>query len=392
MTPSIRLFLNICLILVLTSCTNVAELSPTHTPIPVPTTTQAIPQPPREVSPTPSGIPGTLIQAGSMNAARACHITVLLNNGKVLIAGGMERDGVYLDSAELFDPATGQFTPTGRLTIPRACPTATLLPDGKVLLAGGSTRQYHASAEIFDPITETFTSTGSMAIRRGGHTATLLPDGKVLITGGFDGSDYHVIAEIYDPANGTFTSLANMHEARSSHTATLLPDGKVLLTGGDTGDEILASAELYDPATGMFTPTGNMQQVRYKHAAVLLHDGTVLILGGSDSRDWQGQYASGEIYHPDTGMFTFTNPMNTARFKLTEAVVLLKDGKTFVAGGSEQVETYNPVTGTFDLADGGVDAPRFYMTAALLLDGRVLVTGGYDPEITASASAWLFTP
>jgi hypothetical protein len=86
--------------------------------------------------------------------------------------------------------------------------TATLLPNGKVLIAGGSPAGTPtASAELYDPATDTFSPTGSMNNDRGAHTATLLPTGKVLITGGWSNAAGGIAysTELYDPAAGTFT-------------------------------------------------------------------------------------------------------------------------------------------------------------------------------------------
>ena len=66
------------------------------------------------------------------------HTATLLEGDKVLIAGGMERNGVWLDSGEVFDEATGRFIATGRMSSRRAGAMAVALPDGTVLIAGGS--------------------------------------------------------------------------------------------------------------------------------------------------------------------------------------------------------------------------------------------------------------
>jgi len=97
------------------------------------------------------------------------------------VAGGLDASGNALATAELFDPTSGNFTPTGQMTVPRAMHTATLLNDGTVLLSGPD-----QTAEIFDPAIGSFSPTGSMTAARASQTATLLNSGGVLITGGHD--------------------------------------------------------------------------------------------------------------------------------------------------------------------------------------------------------------
>src|SRR5262249_37082051 len=99
----------------------------------------------------------------------------------------VEFAGVGVDPRKV-PVAAGTLKPVGPMLAVRESHTATLLPDGKVLIAGGGDRNaVLASAELFDPVTGGFSETGSMTTPRGGHEATLLPNGKVLITGGMDG-------------------------------------------------------------------------------------------------------------------------------------------------------------------------------------------------------------
>jgi hypothetical protein len=83
-------------------------------------------------------------------------------------------------------------------------PTATALPDGRVLIAGGDNGSKGlASAELYDPATGKFSPTGSMGTAREYQTATLLSDGRVLIAGGYDGVNIYdppfASAELYQP-------------------------------------------------------------------------------------------------------------------------------------------------------------------------------------------------
>ena len=68
-----------------------------------------------------------IVARGSPATVEAGHTATLLNNGKVLVAGGA--------SAELYDPSTGSFTATGSLSMDWLGSPATLLNDGEVLIA-----------------------------------------------------------------------------------------------------------------------------------------------------------------------------------------------------------------------------------------------------------------
>ncbi len=121
-----------------------------------------------------------------------------------------------------------------------------------------------ASAELYDPATGSWSPTGSLATARycsHGHPPAQWqgPRRRRL----WDGSSALASAELYDPATGPWSPTGNLATARSSHTATLLPNGKVLVAGGFGSSSILASAELYDPATGSWSSTGNLADARY---------------------------------------------------------------------------------------------------------------------------------
>ncbi|MDB6112974.1 MAG: Branched-chain amino acid transporter, amino acid-binding protein [Pedosphaera sp.] len=201
---------------------------------------------------------------GSMINERCAFTVTLLPNGKVLAAGGFGTNGA-LATAELYDPATGVWTPTGSLQTPRGSHTATLLPNGRVLVAGGTDftaaggtpiDPTRSSAEIYDPATGIWTPTAAMSQPRQVHTATLLPNGKVLVAGGvsYFGGVFPTSAELYDPVAGKWSPTFPLVSGRQDHTAALLPNGQVLVAGGFNNTDTGPTAELFDPASVVATP------------------------------------------------------------------------------------------------------------------------------------------
>jgi len=305
----------------------------------------------------------------------------------------MRRNQDFYPSAELYDPATHSFHPTGDMTIARVGHTAVLLRSGKVLIAGGWIGHGGTdTAELYDPATGKFSMIAKMSARRGRPTATVLADGDVLIAGGEERDNESLAsAEIFHVKTLSFQPTGSMHHARVSHTATLLRDGRVLVAGGYAGS-VSSSAELYDPKTGSFMETASLRTARCKHTAGPLPDGRVLIAGGSDSRGWNGNLSSAEIYDPHTGKFTPTSSLHDSRFKLPEAAVQLASGKLLIAGGSIRLEIYDPETGKFLVASGQMNDARHFMTETKLQDGSVLLAGGYPDNPEATAQTWIYRP
>jgi hypothetical protein len=252
---------------------------------------------------------GTVSSTGSRAEIHTSGALTVLADGRVLMCGGVDATGQhYLATAEIYDPDTGEWTPTGSMKTAREDHTATLLPGGRVLVAGGDQGDTGdepvilSSTEVWDPATGQFSPTGSLLEPRSAGQDVALPGGRVLIVGG-EGLDSQGIqqelttAEIYDPTAGKFTRTGSMSIGRFNFSATLLGDDRVLVAGGSSfsSRESLASAELYDPNAGVFALTGSMNLARSGHAAILLHDGRVLIAGGFDGSDY---LSSGELYWP----------------------------------------------------------------------------------------------
>jgi WD40 repeat protein len=284
---------------------------------------------------------GLWTATGDLTTGRALHTATLLPSGQVLVAGGFSSllPPNPLSSAELYDPATGLWTPTGDLNAARVFPTETLLPSGQVLLAGGiDFRSSLSSTEVYDPATGIWTLTGDLAGARGGHTATLLPSGQVLVSGGYDPSlpppGVRSSAELYDPGTGMWSAAGDLMTARYDHMSTFLPSGQVLVAAGYSGVMELSSAELYDPATGSWTPTGDLVSARRGHQATLLPaTGQVLVAGGITT-DGGFAVSSAELYDPGTGQWTMTSSLLSARF--VYRAVLLPSGQVLAAGGRDK--------------------------------------------------------
>lgn len=278
----------------------------------------------------------TWSSAGIMTTPRAVFSATLLLSGKVLVEGGLNSSNWALSGAELYDPATNTWSSAGNMTTPRVGHTSTLLLNGKVLVAGGGTYPYPtpgvylASAETYDPVTNTWTAVASMLQARIYHTQTLLRNGKVLVTGGHADAEL-ASAEIYDPRTNVWASAGTLAVARESQRATLLANGDVLISGGnvDKAGDTTAVAELYHPSNNVWTSGGTLNATRAGFGATLLKTGQVLIAGGTPSAGVV--LSSAELYNPGTNTWTTIASMSVARQSVQS--VLLDSGQALAVGG-----------------------------------------------------------
>ncbi|WP_407562913.1 Kelch repeat-containing protein [Streptomyces sp. 184] len=313
----------------------------------------------------------TWTATGALGTARHGHSSTVLVDGTVLVAGGIgpagpeAEEGGRLASAELYDPATGTWTPTpGDMTTARSLHAAALLPDGRVLVTGGegdraprATGRSLFSAEVFDPATGAWTPAAPMADSRLAHPLVPLEDGRVLAVGGRRSTGRgrgigQGFCELYDPAADTWTRTGSLYTARAGHQATLLRDGTVQVTGGDSPGIRFERGfvpfsqwrtERYDPATGAWTVGENMPEGRTCHRAVPLSSGSVLVLGGTDSATRDTGYASAALYDPLTRSWTPAGGMATGRYLCT--AVPLPDGSVLATGGTARSGRANPAPG-----------------------------------------------
>jgi hypothetical protein len=189
---------------------------------------------------------------GALKVSRA-SVAAVLENGQVLVAGGyntVNNVSTYLDSSELYNPSTGEWSLTAGMRLANSSPAdAVLLTNNDVLIAD--------DAQFYTPGTASWTSTGVLPKTAGLPTvASLLNNGNVLASGtrcnyrgcGGAASD---ICFLYAFSSNTWSVTGSMNESRLSHTSTRLPSGKVLVAGGyahvASEPTVLSSAELYTP-------------------------------------------------------------------------------------------------------------------------------------------------
>ncbi|MBS1786963.1 MAG: hypothetical protein JST85_04540 [Acidobacteria bacterium] len=355
---------------------------------------------------------GDWTETGAMKFARKGHFAVLLQSGKVLVAGGKSGNN-FLTTAELYDPVSGAWTQTGSLTKARHRAAATLLSYASS--SGGTSRNGFAlaiggesdggailnTAEVFNPSTGTWKATSTNLIRpRLAHSVTLLSNGEVMVAGGYSAANEPMTTvEIYDPLTDKWRLTNSLKTARAGHSSTLLTNGKVIVVGGiGAGGAALNTAESFDAPNHTWTAeSGKLAGARAFHSASLLPNGTLFVAGGFSGAQGQAT-ARAELYSPATGQWTSVGSFGEARGFHTATI--LANAMVVMVGGAPSlpltsalgsVELHDPAVGKWLTQSSSPNTLRYDHTATLLTNGKVLIAGGRD-STGALKSAEIYDP
>lgn len=238
--------------------------------------------------------------------------------------------------------AIGTFAPPlNQPPVPITGGGAAVAPDGALLLVGGSgpvAQRYRSRTEEWEAAGATF-GVGLFSQTTG------LPDGRVLFTGGLDPLTGQTTsaAAVYDPVAQTTTAVS-MAQARAGHGASVMGNGRVLITGGLSALDLtnplslftglLVSTEVFDPVTNTFAAGPNMIEARALHTSTTLTSGQVLVAGGISLLpivNIPAVSATAYRFNPATNSFGFPALFSGARFLHTATA--LDNGRVLLVGG-----------------------------------------------------------
>ena len=304
--------------------------------------------------------------AGPLQHPRYEHTATLLQDGKVLLAGGLDQTETGIANGEVYNPSTDLWSLTGMMSAARGNYDTTLLPDGRVLAVAGKSSELGniGSTEAYNPATNQWNWLAADGLTRNAHQVTLLSNGLVMISGGLlihkrgTFSAYKTIAtdkiettsvQHFDMVTGKTTEARPLPHARKEHTSLLLADGRVLIIGGLVNETVdgpnidsLNSTEIYDHTSDSWSLGAVMTQGRGLHTATTLPDGKILVTGGLNTA--RQPLNSAELYDPITDSWAPVGSMSQARDGHT--ATLLSDGRVLVVGGNGTSTGLSPVSYT----------------------------------------------
>jgi hypothetical protein len=341
--------------------------------------------------------------AGQMTRARTGAVAILMQDGRILITGGMDANGVPLTSAEFFNPASEAFSAAPAMNVPRANHAAIVLTTGDVLVTGGVTDaggDYTDTAELFSVITQQWTELPS-TLPQGvaGHAMALLADGNVLIAGGASTTGPLGALLLFNAAENSITSGGTLQTARTNAAAAAMPDGRVLITGGtDINNNILSSTEIfvYSPSTlsGTVSAGPALTYPRTAATATSTYDGVAVVGGYNIQNGTQADLGTAEIFSQWTNAFRAVNGATPRSSHF--AVRLPNNGAILAMGGTggQAVDLLEPwangTAGAFVAAANSLINPTGGFAVPVTL-GSILAASGEGTAAGAAELYWFAT-
>jgi hypothetical protein len=191
--------------------------------------------------------------AARMHARRVGATSVLLRDGRVLVAGGGDGTGRLNTTAEVYDPGTDSWAFVAPMPIGTAAGGApglfsSVLDSGKVLVVGGRSEERYATSSVFDPATDTWMETEVVSgtdYLDHLSAATQLRDGRVLAITSCGYSGGKGKTAIYG-ALGWAAAERPPFCASGPSALSALPSGRALLAS-------TRRAAIYDPTADRWT-------------------------------------------------------------------------------------------------------------------------------------------
>ena len=347
---------------------------------------------------------GEFLETGKMSAARVQHAAINLPDGRVLVMGGKapnvgtSHNTTIHGSAEIYDPASGMWSDTGYMNIERYTMPVGLLNDGRVIVAGGRGVLTHAlpDVDIWDPGHRwSGPSPRRLTTARDEVFGVVLEDGRFFVAGGTNRDYGHIItAEVYDPESDTWDgdSSPMSEKRRPAHHHTAGQDGRVLVVGGGKVRRTLPQ-ERRDLGSGcrlsgLLTAEMNIKRTA-SHTATLLEDGRVL-----ESSEGGARGTTPRSTMPTTDTWTRTPDLAVDRSANQYRCADGQDGRVMVAGGvgnRSSVEIYDPESDTWTQVADMLET-RFFHVSTVLADGTVLIAGGNGKEALLSGTELFSLP
>ena len=294
-----------------------------------------------------AGSPGTSVTCTAGTRGSACLTGYADCDGSA--ANGCEAN---LGANSNHCGACGMVCPSGQSCVARVCTAAppdslntgrygfgaAAAPDGRVYVFGGYNLGYLNSVEMFDPATNRWTGRAPLPNSPWALTGAALTDGRILSISGYGGSTYSTAVYAYNPVSNAWTAIRAPVTARVGANAVTAPDGRVFLFGGGTdttGATATLSVEIYDPVANTWSAGPALTTSRTYAGAVLGTDGRIYIAGGFTGSNYQ---ATATAFAPVAGTYTAIAGLNVSHGYVRLAPLL--DGRILAIAGSNTTSTY----------------------------------------------------